>query len=199
METTAAAVAVTGPVPQDEKPPASPASRTLLEAQFDQFYTIVYRYLLHRLFDRELAEELTAETFFKALRSARTVHSREREMQMWLLRIATNLANSHYRKVRLRHLLFGRLSGIIRQTSAPDPAGEPNDDRRVRMRAVLRTLPPKYQTVLTLRYYQQMSFEEIAATIGCREVTVRSRLSRAVRQLRERLGQVDLNKTNLQD
>ena len=47
---------------------ANPA--TLLDTRFSAFYAMVHRYLLHRLFDRELAEELTAATFYKAIGAA---------------------------------------------------------------------------------------------------------------------------------
>lgn len=165
----------------------------LLAANFESLYATVFRYLLHRVFQRELAEELTAETFYKAARSVGCLNADEREMQMWLLRIATNLANSHFRKARLRRLLFGRFAASHHRTAA-EPDRDGDDSRIAQVRAAISALPVKYQAVIVLRYYERMSFGQIAITINCREVTVRTRLSRAVRQLRTRLGLQDASK-----
>jgi RNA polymerase sigma-70 factor, ECF subfamily len=193
METTAARIEMAEAAPQAAERSASPSG--VLSARFEQLYAVVYRYLVHRLFDRELAEELTAETFYRAVGSVGRLRADERHIQMWLLRIATNLANQHYRRVRLRRILLGRFASARGETGGGDPAPDADDHRASRVRAVLRALPSKYQTVLVLRYYERMSFEEIAAILRCREATVRSRLSRAVRQVRERLGLPDAPKT----
>lgn len=159
----------------------------LLATSFEPFYATVLRYLLHRVFQRELAEELTAETFYKAVGSVGRLQADEREVQMWLLRIATNLANSHYRREKMRRLLFGRFAAARADAAVGHDAGD-GDLRAAKVRAALIALPAKYQTVVVLRYYEHMSFEQIAATLCCREATVRTRLSRGVRQLRERLN-----------
>lgn len=164
---------------------------TLLDTRFSALYAMVHRYLLHRLFDRELAEELTAETFYKAIGSAGRAPTEEAGMQLWLLRIATNLANQHYRSTRLRRFL------LLRWATGRNPARNPassqavdrEDPRGARVRAVLQAMPVKYQSVLVLRYFGQMSYEEIATVLQCGEATVRTRLSRAIKRMRERLTQ----------
>jgi len=193
METTAARTDVGQAEPEAAGRTASPIA--LLDAQFERFYAVVHRYLLHRLFDRELAEELTAETFYKALGSAGRVRAGEREMRMRLLRIATNLANHHYRKARLRRILFGRFATARTGETAREPTSGQDDARAAMVHGVMRALPLKHQTVLVLRYYERMSFEEIAAILRCREATVRSRLSRAIKEVRERLGLPDVSGT----
>lgn len=92
----------------DQAPRTRSRSLNLLVSNFDRFYILLHRYLLHRLFDAELAEELTAQTFYKAAAAAGRLPQDATHMQAWLLRAATNLANTHYRGKRLRQLLLGR-------------------------------------------------------------------------------------------
>jgi RNA polymerase sigma-70 factor (ECF subfamily) len=61
-------------------------------------------------------------------------------------------------------------------------------DRKIDMATVLRTLTPEYREVLVLRQYDQMSYAEIAQTLGVPQGTVESRLHRARAELRSKLG-----------
>ena len=70
--------------------------------------------------------------------------------------------------------------------SAASPLRE-YDDRDVTLQALL-SLPPKQRAVLVLRYYEDLSEADIAATLGCSTGTVKSQASRALRTLRGRLG-----------
>lgn len=173
--------------PAEERPGGD--SMRLLDLQFEQFYACVHRYLLHRVFDRELAEELTAETFFKAAGAVRRMPADERALQMWLLRVATNVANTHHRKQRIRRLFMGRIASQ-RPPTRPDVDQDDEDATRERLRAMLRTLPAKYQAVIALRYYSEMSMSDIASVLECSEVAVRTRLSRAVSMLRARAAKL---------
>jgi len=160
----------------------------LLDAEFGAYYAIVYRYLLHRFFDREQAEELTAETFYKAATALGRLRADRHGLQTGLLRVATNLANSRSRRLRWRRFLFGRWAAAAGVCTAE--AGDPPsvvDQCRERVRAAVRVLPPADQAVIALRYYTQLAYDDIAEILGCRTDAVRARLSRALKRLREQL------------
>lgn len=160
----------------------------LLTSQFERLYAMVLTYLVHRLFDHELAEELTAETFYRAARSVRRLSADEKQIRLWLLRTATNLANTHYRKTRLHRRLLHRFSRTLSETTEPDAPHETVKRRRMaRIRQVVQALPVKNQTVVTLRYYMRMSFDDMAVVLGCRPDAAQKRLSRAVDDLRRRV------------
>jgi RNA polymerase sigma-70 factor (ECF subfamily) len=161
----------------------------LLASDFGRYYAIVHRYLVHRLFDAELAEELTAATFYKAVTAPGRLPEDPRHMQRWLLRTATNLANTHHRRKRRHRLLlrhFPYTRPMLTDTGADAAASADREPSRVR--AALMAMRPKYQAVVVLRYYSQLSTREIAEVLGCRQDAVRARLSRAMKTLRERLG-----------
>jgi len=160
----------------------------LLTSHFEQFYRRVYGYLLHRLFDRELAEELTAEAFYRAASHHRRLYGNERQVEAWLLRTATRLADTHYRRTRLHRLLLGRLAQDRPAAISGDPpAGDELHDSRNRVREVLRELPLRHQSVIVLRYYMEMPIDEMAAVLQCRPETARMKLSRAIKEMRRRL------------
>jgi len=187
METTAADCATPsegGAASQDAWTGAE-----VLGERFQPLYVAVYGCLLHRLFDAELAEELTAETFYRAARAVRRFQGTVGQLRLWLLRTATNLANSHYRRKRLWQLVFRRL-----QRSRPlmDSGEQSLDDSGVlklqQVRVALKGLAPRHQSVIALRYFMDMPFEQIGAVLGCRQDAVRVRLSRALKALRRQLG-----------
>jgi len=149
----------------------------------------VYRYLLHRLFDAELAEELAAQTFCKAAVAIHRLPGDAKGVRLWLLRTATNLANSHYRRARLRRVLLGGFGHTARTVSQHEPVSDSIDeDRPARVRAAVQALRPKYQAVVVLRFFADMAFGDIASVVGCRPDAVRARLSRAIKEMRERLS-----------
>jgi RNA polymerase sigma-70 factor (ECF subfamily) len=170
---------------------SSSANKALevLAAEFEQLHALVYRYLLHRFFDPELAEELTAQTFYNAAVHISRLRGDIRQVRVWLLRAATNLANTHYRRNRLRQFFLHQLARVPPRTTGPQPVSDsPRERRSARVRGALLALRPKYQTVVVLRYYAQMSFADIAEVLGCREDAARARLSRAIQEMRQRLG-----------
>ena len=166
----------------------APDALALLDAEFDAYYTAVYRYLLHRLFDRESAEELTAQTFYKAATFVRRLRGDRNELRIWLLRVATNLANTHFRRQRWRRMLFGRwAAGAAAESARQERSGSVVEQCRERVRSAIQALPSPDQAVIALRYYTQLPHEDIAEILGCRTDAVRARLSRALKRLRERL------------
>lgn len=160
----------------------------LLDENFNPFYITIHGYLLHRFFDRELAEELTAETFYRAARATRRLPEDPTQLRMWLLRVASNLANSHYRNTRLHQLILRQVADHKASVDAALKTGQ-DSDMGMRCREALKNLPSKYQDVVVLRYFSELSFSDMATILKCRETAVRARLSRAVKMLRERLGE----------
>ena len=177
-------------MPDDSTPIPGPSSAAveLLAREFQPLYALVYRYLCHRFFDPELAEEFAAQTFYNAARWMRRLEPNLRVLRVWLLRTATNLANTHYRRRRVRDAFLSAFKLTQPTQAAPEPVDEAEPGPQAwHVRAALQALRPKYQTVVVLRYYTGLSFADIGAIVGCREDAVRARLSRAVRELKQHL------------
>jgi RNA polymerase sigma-70 factor (ECF subfamily) len=171
--------------PADEPPPTMEVGDALA-VHFERLYGAVHRFLSHRVFDAELADELTARTFYKAAVSRRRVDGGYRGAQAWVLRIAMNVANTHLRRRRLWRSLLGRLAGSKPHTWELESGA--NGERAARVRAALLAISSRSQTVVVLRYYLDMSHDDIAKVVGCRPDAARARLSRALKELRAQLG-----------
>jgi RNA polymerase sigma-70 factor (ECF subfamily) len=159
-------------------------------AFYRRSYDDIFRYCVHRLFERHTAEDVTSEVFLKAAVHAHRFEGRDvSQFRNWLYRVATNEINSHLRKTARRE----RLLRFIGQ--GPDQDVMPHEDadaeRLARLKKAMRGLKPKYQTIITLRFYENLTHDEIAGVLGCNPGTVRSQLSRATTQLRTRLRAAD--------
>ena len=133
------------------------------------------------------AEDLTQEVFVRVFRSLASYTPGT--FEGWLHRITTNLfLDLARRRQRIRfeglgHDVEGRISG-----GDPTPA-EAFDDRHLDsdIQSALRELPPEYRAAVVLCDIEGLSYEEIAATLGVKIGTVRSRIHRGRAQLRAAL------------
>jgi len=152
-------------------------------------YEDVFHYCVRRLFDRHLAEDVTAIVFFKVMRNLSSFDGKAAGFRSWLFRIATNAVNDHLREARRRAEGMQR---VVRNTRVDevDAVGADEDpaERKAVLQQALLSLKSKYQTVITLRFFENMKLTEIAACLGVNPSTVRTWLSRATAKLRKKLS-----------
>ena len=108
----------------------------------------------------------------------------EKQFRAWLYKIATNAANEHLRKTVRRNAL---LQSACRQNDNTDSSDAPAEKLALLKQAIL-TLKPKYQTIITLRFFENLRLTEIADVLGSSDGTVRSQLARALAKLREKIN-----------
>lgn len=136
--------------------------------------------------DADEAHDVVQETFVKAMREPRFFEP-EFKMQAWLYRVTRNLCFNLSRDRRRRQVI---LHGQRRSEAAfDDPieavfAGEQQEE----VMAALERLSADHRAILELRYYGDLSYNEIAERLGIRLGTVMSRLSRARDRLQHALG-----------
>jgi len=152
-------------------------------------YNDVFNYCIRRLFDRHSAEDVTSTVFFKVMHNLSSFDGKVTDFKNWLLRIATNAVNDHLRNSRRRADVIQK---IVKNTRAESEFVIPSNDKllekKVLLKRALLSLKPKYQTVITLRFFENMKLTEIAACLGKNPSTVRSCLSRAITKLRKKLN-----------
>jgi RNA polymerase sigma-70 factor (ECF subfamily) len=151
---------------------------------YDAYYDSIYRFCLCRVSNKETAEDITSTVFLAVARGISGFQGRtESDFRNWLYHIAANHANSYIRKTTRRKELLteaARLMRIKRATVTDDP---PELDWPMLCAAIL-TLKPKHQTIIILRFFENMEFEEIAKIVKARPVAVRVALHRALKRLR---------------
>ena len=152
-------------------------------------YNDVFHYCIRRLFDRHSAEDVTSTVFFKVMHNLSSFDGKVTDFRHWLLRITTNAVNDYLRNARRRADVIQR---VVTNTRAASVFVIPSDNELLEKRALLKqallSLKPKYQTVITLRFFENMKLTEIAACLGKNPSTIRSWLYRATAKLRKKLN-----------
>jgi RNA polymerase sigma-70 factor (ECF subfamily) len=151
-------------------------------------YTDVFYYCVRRLFDRHSAEDVTSAVFFKVMRKLDSFDGRATDFRSWLFRIATNAVNDHLRSAKRRADVVEK---AVTNSKVKSAFVIEIDDELLEKKAILKqallSLKPKYQTVITMRFFEDMKLTEIAACLGKKPSTVRSWLQRANVKLRRKL------------
>ena len=155
---------------------------------YDLFYPKIFRYCVRRLFSREMAEDVTSEIFLSVAKHIGSfAGDTEEDFQRWVYRIATNEINATIRRMKRHEELLESAvhSGAVHSGSGP---GGPDNldalDWPMLSRAI-RRLKPREQTIIALRFFEQMSHEQIAGVLKRRPGAVRVALSRALKKLRK--------------
>jgi len=167
--------------------------RAAFAALYDRYYPRIVKYCVRRLFDRSTAEDVTSEVFLKVASSVQTfAGTTDSDFRRWLYRIATNAINAHLRgTLRRRELLEqAARSGRLGRDGPAD--GAPADREVLDWPAVyqaLMELDEREQTIVSLRFFAELSHEEIGDVVGATPAAVRTAMSRALSRLRDRFGQ----------
>ena len=160
-------------------------------AAFEQLVTThqpaIYRLALRMTGNPEDAADMTQEAFLRAWRGLGSFQA-DSSLSTWLFRLTSNVCIDFLRAAR-RHLVVP-ISGLDADgeeytLDAPDPAKLPEEE----LRAAMDLLAPEQRLILSLRVENDLSYTDIAAVLGVREGTVKSRLARARDQLRKKLSQ----------
>jgi RNA polymerase sigma-70 factor (ECF subfamily) len=158
---------------------------------YDRYIDTVYRYVLFRVGDRQLAEDLTSETFVRALRRISSVSYQGRDIGAWFITIARNLVLDHVKSSRYRFEVLtadvadvpGRSTGVARAPEGEVVAAAANAEL---MRCIAK-LDPDQQECIVLRFLQGLSVAETAAHMGRDENATKALQTRAVRRLAQLL------------
>lgn len=156
----------------------------------------VYGLLARLTSRRDVAEELMQETFLRMVRTIDTYEHTGR-FEPWLFRIAANLARDHMRQRRRRGVMLAldgeeRAGGIDQRGSdsyetAPH-AGLILLEHKAQLERALLRLRPAEREIIALRHYADLSFREIAETLGVPLGTALARAHRALQKLKALMG-----------
>jgi RNA polymerase sigma-70 factor (ECF subfamily) len=159
------------------------AFRALYDIYKDRVYSISL-YFLHG--DTSAAGDITQQVFLKLITSIRQYRG-DAEFSTWLYRLVVNACMDAARSRRLDPANLDQLR--IEPSAAP--CSQEEDYARNQMansvRAAVSALPPKFRIAVLLRYFEDLSYQQMAKVLHCSMGTVASRLSRGHKILAERL------------
>jgi RNA polymerase sigma-70 factor, ECF subfamily len=163
-------------------------------ALYDRYLTRVYRYMYARCGNHADAEDLTAQTFHRALERLETFEWRGLPFAAWLFRIAHNLLVDRARRGPGSASLDGLGEQGFEPADAADGRGFADGlARREESDAAwlaVRALPPMQRRAVTLYFSHGLSHAEVGRTIGRSEAATKQLVYRAVKTLRARLSAV---------
>jgi len=165
------------------------AEPELFESVFRRHHAAIHAYLARRL-GSEHADDVAAEVFVIAFRSRASYAPLTADARPWLYGIATNLARHHWRAESRRLSALARVGPAEPSEAAHEGAPERLDAAREARDAVraLRAMPAGDREALLLLAWADLTYREIAVALGLPVGTVRSRINRARRRLREELS-----------
>jgi RNA polymerase sigma-70 factor, ECF subfamily len=148
---------------------------------YGQYAPQIYRYIYHRLGNKPLAEDLTAEVFLRVLHARVSPDN----LKGYLYRCAHNVIVDH---VRRNPEILGPLDERL-AANRNDPARIAElEAERQRLRRLIARLKPEQQQVIVLRFVEGFSIQEVAGLLGRPEGAVKSLQHRALANLRILLG-----------
>ncbi|MDQ1636553.1 MAG: polymerase sigma-70 factor, subfamily [Frankiaceae bacterium] len=152
---------------------------------YDQYVDLVYRYIYYRVGGIALAEDLTSETFLRALRRIDSFRWQGKDFAAWLVTIGRNLITDHYKSGRYR---LEVTTEDILETGRTQVADSPEDQvldalTNETLLEAVRQLNAEQQECIVLRFLQGLSVSETALIMGKNDGAIKALQYRAVRAL----------------
>lgn len=152
-----------------------------LQTLYVRYLDPIYRYFFFQLHDKFLAEDLAQEVFIKVWRSIKSYEEAKGSFTSWMYRIAHNLLVDYFRGKKTLSLKEG-----LEASYSEDWLEKLDRDEKIqKIRQALGQLPKDYQEVVVLRFFEDLSVEEVAEIVDKSEENVRVIQHRAIRKLKE--------------
>lgn len=160
------------------------------EDQVESYGAEIYAYLWRILRNKEDAEDCLQETFLRAYRAYDRLDDNSNH-RAWFYKIATNVANTFFRKQarRVPRAIELHDEAMVVKTDEIWNTGERDKIEQVRSEVAL--LPHKQRAALILRKYQELEYQEIGLTLGCSENSARANVYQALKKLRVKFHEDD--------
>ncbi len=155
------------------------------EYLYDKYFLQIYKYVMLRVKNRDVAHDIVSDVFYKAMSKLHLFKWRSIPFSSWLYRIAVNEISNHYRREKKKHKLVGEL--IVEKDTFESPPEMDETMNYEFIRKYIKDLPQRDQDVITLRYFEKKSFQEISEIIGKKEGYIRVILHRALKKLEQSL------------
>jgi RNA polymerase sigma-70 factor, ECF subfamily len=166
---------------------AQEGDRSAFALLYDKYVDVVFRYVLFRVGDRELAEDVTSETFLRALRRITSVTYQGRDVGAWFVTIARNLVLDHVKSSRFRlEVTTAEVDESGRVEAGPEQQVLAGATRSALLECV-RQLGADQRECIVLRFLQGLSVAETAVVMARNEGAVKALQHRAVRRLAQLL------------
>ena len=156
----------------------------MLGVLFDRYQTPLFNFYAKLTGDRALSEDLVQEVFLRILKY-RQSYRPGTPFRAWVYQIARNARIDHFRKFPPQTALDPEMLPSV----LPSDSAQEQQEVELLQRALMQ-LPEEKREILLLCRFQELKYEEIAALLGCELNTVKTRIHRALQELRKTFHQL---------
>lgn len=172
---------------QIEKAKKDPRAFTEL---YDKYYSQIFGYILKRVANLEIAQDVTSETFLKALKNLWQFRWRNIPFSSWLYRIANNETANYFRKQKGGWVPLEKIAEPASADNLQMEFIEAQEELKkhqdfLKAQGKISKLPLKYQEVIVLRFFEKKQIKEVSEILGKKEGTIKSLLHRGLEKLRK--------------
>jgi RNA polymerase sigma-70 factor (ECF subfamily) len=157
---------------------------------FDRYHTPLYNFYSKLTGDRTLSEDLVQEVFLRILKY-RQSYQPGTPFRAWIYQIARNARVDHYRKTP-KHITF---EPEMAPAVMPKDSAQHSEEAELLHRALMQ-MPEEKREILILSRFQELRYDEIARLLGCELGTVKTRIHRAIQELRQTFRQLESGMIN---
>lgn len=151
----------------------------------EEFSRRVYALCYRVLRNEEDARDMTQEVFVRVYSKRRSFEGRS-SLYTWIYRIALNMCFSHLKKRKIKTVPLEDVQPFLAAREGVE--GDENRELRRQVAGALECLPPKQRAVFALRFYEKLSFKEIARIMGTTVGAAKANHHFALERLRKMLG-----------
>jgi RNA polymerase sigma-70 factor (ECF subfamily) len=184
--------------------PGEPRRTELQTTELDDIDTLVHtyrprllRFAAFSIGDPDLAESIVQDCFLKAYRTRASFRG-DCSAYTWLRSIANNLIRDYqrtekfrfWRKARATAVDVSTMASVLASSASSQEARLLAEERAVQVAAIIETLSPNQRRVFLMRFLEEMSIQEICQATGIRMATVKTHIHRAVKLVRQKVGEV---------
>ena len=171
-------------------------------ADFSELFKLYYKQIFGYIFRRtgifDDSADIAADTFMSAFQYINRFSYKGISIKIWLYRIATNEVNQYLRIRQKHNSLFSRIdfenvdqfNTLLHDDKIELETELQQHEQFITVMNELKTLPVKYQEVISLRYFEGKDNKEIAEILDMNEGTLKSLLSRGLEKLRVKCNQI---------
>ncbi|MFH0776653.1 MAG: sigma-70 family RNA polymerase sigma factor [Patescibacteria group bacterium] len=151
---------------------------------YELFAQKIYAFIFYKTFHRELAEDLTSQTFIRALEKIATFNPKKGSFNSWIYGIARNSVIDHFRAPE-KHQKIEDVFDLSSDENISAEFAQKSEFSEVR--AALQKLVPRQREIIVLRIWEGYKFREISEILGKSEAAVKMDFFRGIKSLRQEI------------
>ena len=155
------------------------------EALYSKYFPMINNFVYRRVYDEDLKNEIVANVFYKVMKNLKmfkVLKSKRTSFPAWLYRIALNEINQHYREEkRINKIFESKKEEFISNRQEKEPLLDISFEE---VKEKMKFLKPKERDIIALRFFEKLSYEQIAEILKISEGAAKVRLHRAIKKLK---------------